>query len=105
MVAFLDRNTQPERNPVMTTTTRRSPSVDAMLTGAAKLKNPTTRLERIAAARTAHAATSDRLGDATTAAILAARAAGITWQAIGTILDISAQRAQQLARTTEEVAS
>lgn len=80
----------------MTTTTSRSRSADAIVSAAGKLKNPSTRLGRIAEARIAHTESSTRLAAATADAITAAREAGMTWAAIGAALDVSAQRAQQL---------
>lgn len=69
-----------------------------MLASASRIKDPTTRLARIAEARTAHADVTDRLRSATASAIIAARNTGMTWAAIGDALGVSPQRAEQLTQ-------
>lgn len=79
----------------MTTPTK---SAVAYLTEARRAKTPETYLEKVAAARAAHAETDAALKVATHDAIVNARSAGTSWPSIGEALGVSAQRAQQLAR-------
>lgn len=82
------------------TSASRTKSADVLITEAARLVSPVDRLKRLADARAALKVTSAKVDEATHAAIVAARDAdpAVTWPEIGTILGVSAQRAQQLAR-------
>lgn len=82
------------------TSASRPKSADVLITEAVRLAKPLDTLTCLAEARRSLAATTDRLHSATHHAIVAARATEppATWPEIGTILGVSAQRAQQLAR-------
>jgi hypothetical protein len=83
-----------------TTSAPRTKSADVLITEAVRLAKPVDTLTRLAEARKALGATSERLHSATHHAIVAARSTEppATWPEIGSILGVSAQRAQQLAR-------
>jgi predicted transcriptional regulator len=82
----------------MASTTGATKSATTILREAERLTDPVRRLNRIAAARAVAETTSKAVHQATAAAIVAAREAGITWPAIGEALGVTPQRAQQLAR-------